>query len=189
MTDHKINRRKFLVAAVGSAGATAVGGLAAASAARADNHEQSWDREVDIVVIGYGGAGAAAAIAAHDAGARVLVFEKTASGGGSTRYSGGFFVSPRSVEGAVDYLMHCARAADGHHYQMDRESLVARTHALDRVLLWSHYVVPHYYIPVYRVAYWNKFGIPDVVPKYSVGTGGWWVDPQKEAALKGKQSN
>jgi microcin C transport system substrate-binding protein len=71
----------------------------------------------------------------------------------------------------------------------DRESLVARTHALDRVLLWSHYVVPHYYIPVYRVAYWNKFGIPDVVPKYSVGTGGWWVDPQKEAALKGKQSN
>jgi microcin C transport system substrate-binding protein len=69
-----------------------------------------------------------------------------------------------------------------------RESLVARTHALDRVLLWGHYVVPHYYIPFYRVAYWNKFGMPEIVPKYSVGTGGWWVDTAKEAALK-KQGN
>ncbi|MDO9527042.1 MAG: FAD-binding protein [Gemmobacter sp.] len=75
-------------------------------------------------MIGYGGAGAAAAIMAHDAGARVLVIEKTESGGGSTRYSGGFFASPRSAEGAADYLMYCGRAADGHHFDMDRASLV-----------------------------------------------------------------
>jgi len=123
MVDQKVNRRSFLVATVGSAGAMAVGGLATASPARADGRELEWNREVDVIIVGYGAAGAAAAIAAHDTGARVLVFEKTASGGGSTRYSGGFFVSPRSVEGAVDYLMHCARAADGHHYDIDRESL------------------------------------------------------------------
>jgi len=45
---------------------------------------------VGVVVVGYGPAGAAAAIAAHDAGARVLVLESTAQGGGNARYSGGF---------------------------------------------------------------------------------------------------
>ncbi len=44
----------------------------------------------DVVIAGYGPAGAAAAIAAHDAGARVLVVESTAAGGGNARYSGGF---------------------------------------------------------------------------------------------------
>lgn len=44
----------------------------------------------DVVIAGYGPAGAAAAIAAHDAGASVLVVESTAAGGGNARYSGGF---------------------------------------------------------------------------------------------------
>jgi FAD binding domain len=46
--------------------------------------------QADVVVVGYGPAGAAAAIAAHDAGARVLVLESTGQGGGNARYSGGF---------------------------------------------------------------------------------------------------
>ncbi|WP_164730397.1 FAD-dependent oxidoreductase [Pelagibacterium montanilacus] len=125
MTDKRVNRRNFLAVAVGGAGATALSGLATASPAAASGIELAWDRSADIVVVGYGGAGAAAAITAYDAGASVLVIEKTENGGGSTRYSGGFFVSPRSVDGAVDYLMHCARAADGHHYDLDRESLTA----------------------------------------------------------------
>lgn len=45
--------------------------------------------QFDVVVIGFGGAGASAAIAAHDAGARVLVLEKAAEGGGNTLESGG----------------------------------------------------------------------------------------------------
>jgi len=44
----------------------------------------------DVVIAGYGPAGAAAAIAAHDAGCRVLVLESAERGGGNTRYSGGF---------------------------------------------------------------------------------------------------
>jgi microcin C transport system substrate-binding protein len=71
----------------------------------------------------------------------------------------------------------------------DRESLVARTHALDRVLLWGFYVIPHYYTPNYRVAFWNKFSRPKVTPTYSLGTGTWWIDPAKAAALKGKQAS
>ncbi|MEO6624000.1 MAG: FAD-dependent oxidoreductase, partial [Burkholderiaceae bacterium] len=41
-----------------------------------------WDETVDVVVVGCGYAGAVAAIAAHDAGARVLVLEKMPDPGG-----------------------------------------------------------------------------------------------------------
>ncbi|HSE92581.1 MAG TPA: extracellular solute-binding protein [Methylomirabilota bacterium] len=61
----------------------------------------------------------------------------------------------------------------------DRRSLVARTRALDRVLLWSHYVVPHWHITAFRVAYWNRFGRPAVSPKYELGFDTWWIDPRK----------
>jgi succinate dehydrogenase/fumarate reductase flavoprotein subunit len=44
----------------------------------------------DVLIVGFGAAGASAAIAAHDAGASVAVVEKTASGGGNCVYSGGF---------------------------------------------------------------------------------------------------
>lgn len=51
---------------------------------------RGFDREVDVLIVGFGPAGAAAAIAAHDAGREVLVVEKTAAGGGNAIYSGGF---------------------------------------------------------------------------------------------------
>jgi microcin C transport system substrate-binding protein len=68
----------------------------------------------------------------------------------------------------------------------DRKSLVTRTHALDRVLLWSHYVVPNWFIATDRIAFWNRFGRPSVVPKNGVQIDAWWFDPAKAAALDGK---
>jgi microcin C transport system substrate-binding protein len=65
----------------------------------------------------------------------------------------------------------------------DRPSLVARTRALDRVLLWGHYVIPHWHIRAFRVVYWDKFGRPAVSPKNALGFDTWWIDAQKEAAL------
>ena len=56
-----------------------------------------------VLVIGFGAAGAAAALAAHDAGAEVTVLEKTASGGGNCRYSGGFLFD-LAGERSLDYL-------------------------------------------------------------------------------------
>ena len=56
---------------------------------------------VDVLVLGFGPAGAATAIAAHDAGARVLIVEKTAAGGGNCLNSGGFLcevAGPRALE-------------------------------------------------------------------------------------------
>src|SRR6476469_9266056 len=59
--------------------------------------------DADVVVVGFGPAGAAAAIAAHDAGARVLVLEKRPVGGGNAVVSGGFLFEP-PAEGAADHL-------------------------------------------------------------------------------------
>ena len=69
----------------------------------------------------------------------------------------------------------------------DREALVTRTHALDRVLLWHYYVIPHWHITYFRVGFWDKFGRPKISPKYALGfIDDWWVDPAKAAALKTK---
>jgi microcin C transport system substrate-binding protein len=65
----------------------------------------------------------------------------------------------------------------------DRPGLVARTRALDRVLLWGHYVIPHWHIRAFRVVYWDKFGRPAVSPKNALGFDAWWIDAQKEVAL------
>jgi succinate dehydrogenase/fumarate reductase flavoprotein subunit len=57
--------------------------------------------DVDVLVAGFGPAGASAAIAAHDAGASVAILEKTSSGGGNCIHSGGFLFEvggPRAVE-------------------------------------------------------------------------------------------
>ncbi|MGE7274433.1 FAD-binding protein [Brevibacillus panacihumi] len=50
---------------------------------------QKWDREVDVLVLGTGGAALTAAILAHDQGAQVLVLEKASQIGGTTAFSGG----------------------------------------------------------------------------------------------------
>jgi microcin C transport system substrate-binding protein len=65
----------------------------------------------------------------------------------------------------------------------DRASLVARTHALDRVLQWGFYVVPNWYIAYDRYAYWDKFGRPAVTPAQGAQVDAWWLDADKAAAL------
>lgn len=65
----------------------------------------------------------------------------------------------------------------------DREELVARVRALDRVLQWGHYLIPHWFSDVDRIIYWNKFSRPDTIPMQGAQTNTWWVDPAKEAEL------
>jgi microcin C transport system substrate-binding protein len=66
----------------------------------------------------------------------------------------------------------------------DRAELVARTHALDRVLLWNYYVIPQWHLDYFRVAYWDKFGKPAISPKYGLGVvDTWWYDAEKAAKI------
>jgi microcin C transport system substrate-binding protein len=59
----------------------------------------------------------------------------------------------------------------------DRADLVAATQALDRVLLWNHYVVPQWSTPYERLAVWNTFGRPERLPSRSVSfLRVWWWD-------------
>lgn len=91
-----ISRREFLRGAGASAGIAALASLGFARHAAAEETEGSvtfadtipWNAEYDAVVVGFGGAGAIAAIDMADAGLDVAVLEKAPYGheGGNTRY-------------------------------------------------------------------------------------------------------
>ena len=67
----------------------------------------------------------------------------------------------------------------------DRPSLVAAARALDRVLLWGHYMIPQWYKGAHHLVYWNKFGRPALKPRYARGVvDTWWVDRQRDDALR-----
>ena len=68
-----------------------------------------------------------------------------------------------------------------------RESLVAHTRALDRVLQHDYYVIPQFHLAAFWVAYWDKFRRPAVVPKYGLGFDTWWVDPTAEQTIESKK--
>jgi len=70
----------------------------------------------------------------------------------------------------------------------DRVSKIAAVKALDRVLLWNFYSVPLYYTSSNMVAYWNKFGQPEIDPKYLYiqpffTADTWWIDKKKAEAF------
>lgn len=70
-------------------------------------------------------------------------------------------------------------------FARDRDDLVAATRALDRVLLWNNYVVPHWHSPEQRVVYWNVFSRPKELPSRDVAFfTTWWFDAEKAAKLK-----
>mgnify|MGYP005838446611 CR=1 FL=1 len=59
----------------------------------------------------------------------------------------------------------------------DRQELIYTTRALDRVLLAYHYVIPHWHISHWRVAYANDIKRPENPAPYSLGiTDTWWHD-------------
>lgn len=66
------------------------------------------------------------------------------------------------------------------------EQLAPAAKALDRVLLWNQYVIPHWYMSAWRVVYWNKFGRPKITPDYNIGLDAWWYEPQKAVPLSRK---
>ena len=62
----------------------------------------------------------------------------------------------------------------------NREELTTAIHALDRVLLWGHYVVPLYHSNKDRIAYWDFFEYPEEIPLYGIVIESWWVNKDKQ---------
>ena len=80
---------------------------------------------------------------------------------------------------AVDSLI--ARALTTY----DREELYATGHALDRVLLHGHYLIPTQVESGMRWTYWDRFGRPERSARYRHYSfpETWWIDPEKDAAV------
>ena len=62
----------------------------------------------------------------------------------------------------------------------NRDELTTAIHALDRVLLWGHYVVPLYHSNKDRIAYWDFFEYPEEIPLYGIVIESWWVNKDKQ---------
>jgi microcin C transport system substrate-binding protein len=75
---------------------------------------------------------------------------------------------------AVDGILDALTKAD------DKESLLAAGRALDRVLLWENVVIPNWHSGYFRVAYWDKFDMPKITPKYNLGFQTWWMKKGKQ---------
>ena len=90
---------------------------------------------------------------------------------GSQNYSG---IADPGIDALVDQIV----------FAKDRDTLVATTHALDRVLLAHNLVVPSYTLRASRIARWDRFSHPDTLPEFSIGFPGvWWYDEAKAAKV------
>jgi len=65
-----------------------------------------------------------------------------------------------------------------------RKELTTSIHALDRVLLWGHYVIPLHHSGIDRIAYWNFLEFPDKIPLYGIVIESWWANKEKYSNLK-----
>ena len=65
-----------------------------------------------------------------------------------------------------------------------REELTTTIHALDRVLLWGHYVIPLYHSDTDRIAYWNFLEYPEEIPLYGIVIESWWINQDKALELQ-----
>jgi microcin C transport system substrate-binding protein len=85
-------------------------------------------------------------------------------------------------DAAVDTLIERVIAAES------RADLLVAARALDRVVMWQHYLVPQWYNDKHRIAYWDIFGRPAVQPKYELGfEDTWWMDAARQAKLAGRR--
>src|SRR5512135_3560849 len=74
--------------------------------AKAEGVPAKWDKEVDVVIVGTGHAGLAAAITAADAGAKVVILEKLKKDfeGGNSKVSGNMWWTPTDLPQAIEYI-------------------------------------------------------------------------------------
>ncbi len=79
---------------------------------------------------------------------------------------------------AVDYLIDKIIGAK------TRKELTTAVHALDRVLLWGHYVIPLYHSGIDRIAYWDFLEYPKKTPLYGIVIETWWANKDKFNELK-----
>ena len=90
---------------------------------------------------------------------------------GSRNYAG---VNSPAVDALIDELISAKPRAE----------LTTAIHALDRVLLWGHYVIPLYHSNTDRIAYWNFLEYPNEIPLYGIVIDSWWINQSKQSKIR-----
>ncbi len=84
---------------------------------------------------------------------------------------------------AVDSLVETLIFAD------TKEEMIAAARALDRVVLWNHYILPQWYNPDVWYAFWDKFGRPERSASLDPSPlTTWWIDTGAVARLGGRRA-
>jgi microcin C transport system substrate-binding protein len=90
---------------------------------------------------------------------------------GSTNLIG---IKDKAIDKLIDHVI----------FAKDREELVAATRALDRVLLWNDFVVPQWFSPNSRIAFWHRYDQPETLPGLTPGfLQVWWFDKDKAISV------
>jgi microcin C transport system substrate-binding protein len=128
--------------------------------AQYENRLRSWDYDMIVVTWGQG--------LSPGNEQRNYWTSQAADIAGSRNYAG---IKNPAVDALVDRII----------FSKSRADLVAATKALDRVLLWNHYVVPQWTYGKVRSVRWDRFGRPPELPKYGSGAFPtiWWWDETK----------
>ena len=104
-----VSRRQFLKGSAATGAAVTAAGVAAgfvSEPAQAEAVPARWNKQVDVVIVGTGHAGLAAAITAADAGAKVLILEKMKKEfeGGNSKVSGNMWWTPTDLQQGAQYI-------------------------------------------------------------------------------------
>jgi len=133
-----------------------------------ENRQRSWD--FDVILASWGQS------LSPGNEQRGFWGSKAAEQAGSRNYVG---IKDPAIDALIERVI----------FAKSRAELVSATKALDRVLLWNHFVVPQWTYGKVRTARWDRFGRPDQLPKYGMAAFPtvWWWDAEK-AAKTGNRS-
>lgn len=91
------------------------------------------------------------------------VHSRSADVGGSRNFAG---INDPVVDALVEAVLQAR----------EQDAYLAAVRALDRVLLWRHYIIPHWHIDHHRLAWWDKFSRPEAPTPWHLGIETWWIE-------------
>ena len=115
------------------------------------------DFDYDMIVVGYG---QSASPGNEQAG---FWGSAAADTRGSRNYMG---IKDPVVDAMIDHVIKAT----------SRGELTTAIKALDRVLLWGHYLIPQWYYPYERIAHASKLMRPQSEPLYNTDIFAWWAE-------------
>lgn len=134
----------------------------------------NWDDEAEVVILGFGAAGAAAALAANELGGSVILVEKQSPEAPTPniRMSGGAFMASTNSAQTLRYLEKCAGGV------VEREPLAALAEQATRLKPWMEQQCPDLPFTYLGGAEHPEFEGAEAIKVYQVGKPKFRLDPE-----------